>query len=354
MKLFHTSDIHLGSPLTSKLPAKKAAARRRELFSTLRRLSSAAAREGAVGIIISGDLFDSERITPSELDSLFSVIRGESEVAFFYLPGNHERDAVSASGLTADNLFIFGEDWTSFELGGVRIVGRSETAPNMFSTLPKSSAAYTVCALHGELKPSSDFGGVIGFSELRDSGIDYLALGHYHSYSEKSFGSGVAVYSGSPEGRGFDEIGAMGYSEITVGESGISHRFVPFAERRIYEVEVDISGALSTSDVEKRILSCITDIGSENIVRALFVGSRELMLKCDKDYLSGKLSERFYYFEIKDKSRLVTRAADYVYDRSLRGEFIRLTLSDDSLTDSEKEKIIHCGLSALSGEAFDI
>ena len=146
----------------------------------------------------------------------------------------------------------------------------------------------------------------------------------------------------------------MGYSELTVDDSGVYHRFVAFAKRRIYEIPVDISGALSTTEIEARIKKEVEGIGEENLVRALFVGARELMLKCDKDYLSERFSDRFYYFEIKDKSRLVTRAEDYMYDKSLRGEFIRLTLSDATLSDSEKEKIIHCGLSALSGEAFDI
>ena len=47
-----------------------------------------------------------------------------------------------------------------------------------------------------------------------------------------------------------------------------------------------------------------------------------------------------YYFEIKDSSKLMTRAEDYKYDKSLKGEFIRLCLDDDSLSDEEKEKML--------------
>ena len=77
------------------------------------------------------------------------------------------------------------------------------------------------------------------------------------------------------------------------------------------------------------------------------------MSTLDKKLLEERFSERFYYFEIKDSSKLLTRAEDYMYDKSLRGEFIRLVLGDDSLDENEKEKIIHCALSALAGEAFD-
>ena len=73
----------------------------------------------------------------------------------------------------------------------------------------------------------------------------------------------------------------------------------------------------------------------------------------DKAFIENKISKSFYYFEIKDSSKLLTRSDDYKYDRSLRGEFIRLVLEDDSIAEEEKEKIIHCALSALAGEAFD-
>ena len=355
MKLLHTSDIHLASPLTSKLPSSKVTSRRRELFSSFLRLTERAKMTGASGIIIAGDLFDSERIRKSELDSLFSVILSSPEISFFYLAGNHEKDAVTRSGLKADNLFIFGEGWTSFSFGDVIIHGRTETSADMFDTIPTDKSRFNIAVLHGELKQRSAEGGVIGLGDAAGRGIDYLALGHYHTYSERAIDKrGVAVYSGSPEGRGFDELGDMGYSEITVSGGEVTHRFVSLAKRKIHEIPVDITGAMTTPDIERRIAAAVSEIPTDDLVRSLFVGVRELELRCDKEYLKERFSNRFYYFEIKDKSGLTVRAEDYRYDKSLRGEFIRMVLSDESLSDSEREKIIHCGLSALSGEAFDI
>ena len=57
--------------------------------------------------------------------------------------------------------------------------------------------------LHGELRDKSAQGGVIGLTEAANKNIDYMALGHYHTYSEAQIDKrGVAVYSGTPEGRG--------------------------------------------------------------------------------------------------------------------------------------------------------
>jgi hypothetical protein len=69
-------------------------------------------------------------------------------------------------------------------------------------------------------------------------------------------------------------------------------------------------------------------------------------------YAEKRLSEKFYYFEIKDSSRLSISAEDYVTDKSLKGEFIRLVLLDESLSDKEKDDIISTGISALMGESI--
>ena len=63
--------------------------------------------------------------------------------------------------------------------------------------------------------------------------------------------------------------------------------------------------------------------------------------------------DRFYYFEIKDATRVRISADDFKNDRSLKGEFIRSVIADESLTDEMKEKVISTGLRALLGESID-
>lgn len=355
MKIIHTSDIHLASKLTTRLPSSKVASRRRELTQNFLRMCSEGMKGGVSAIIIAGDLFDSEKITRRELDSLLAIIERAENITFLYLPGNHERDVLVTSGeQIPKNLLFFGKDWTYYKLGNVTVAGRSETAADMFDSLKLSPYDKNIVVLHGELRDKSAENGIIGLSDSADRNIDYMALGHYHSYGQHVIDKrGVAVYSGTPEGRGFDETGDMGFSLISCDEGGLRHKFVPFAKRRLYIVDVDITGALRTTDVERRINEATVNIHSDHLIRVNFTGERELELRCDKAFLTDRFSEKFYYFEIKDSSKLLTRAEDYIFDKSLKGEFIRICLADETLTDEQKEKIIHCGLSALSGEAFD-
>ena len=355
MKIVHTSDIHLASPLTTRLPSSKIASRRRELKANFLRMCNEGMKLGASAMIIAGDLFDSDRITRKELDSVLSIITRAENMAFFYLPGNHERNVLLESGETLPkNLMIFGTEWTYFRFGNITVAGRSSIEEDMFDKLRLNEGDRNIVVLHGELRDRCKPDEIIGIQDAAGKGIDYMALGHYHTYGAHRIDKrGVAVYSGAPEGRGFDEVGSLGFSLVNVSTDGVSHKFIPFASRELVIRDVDISSALRTHEIEARISDTVADIPSTSLVRICFTGKRELELRCDKPLLCEKFGQKFYYFEIKDNSRLFTRAEDYRYDKSLRGEFIRLCLEDSTLSDEEKERIIHCGLSALAGEAFD-
>ena len=70
MKIIHTSDIHIASPLTTRLSASKARERSREILATFRAMTEVARDEGFDAFIISGDLFDNERVGVRMLDTV--------------------------------------------------------------------------------------------------------------------------------------------------------------------------------------------------------------------------------------------------------------------------------------------
>ena len=352
MKIIHTSDIHLFSPLTSKLPPELARQRRRELLSSFSRLCTHAKETGVSAMIIAGDLFDSENVSRRNIETVISIFEKSAKITFFYLPGNHEKTALLESGAALPaNLKIFGEGWTYFNIGDVTVAGRSGGGKEIFDTLLLREDGINVAVLHGELRDRCSDGGVIGAKDAAGKNIDYLALGHYHKYSEAPLDRrGVAVYSGTPEGRGFDETGILGYSLIDVEGEEITHRFVPFAKRLLIERSIDIGGAVGQSDVKRLIAKGIADVDGTSLLRAVLTGGRDISLKYDTEWLREQFADRFFYFEIKDKTRISCRAEDFTYDKSLRGEFIRLALSDGSLSDGERSAVIEIGLSALAGE----
>ena len=86
-----------------------------------------------------------------------------------------------------------------------------------------------------------------------------------------------------------------------------------------------------------------------DIVRIILTGEVDIAAERDIPYIKSAFAEAFYYFEIKDKTKPHVEPHDYKYDESLRGEFVRTVLSDDSLSDEEKAEIIKCGINVLTG-----
>ncbi len=349
MRIIHTSDLHIDSPLTSNLAEPRASERRRELIFNFERLIKKAREIDARIIMIAGDLFDSERIAKRAKDTVLAAIERAADIAFLYLPGNHERYALLDEALPS-NLHVFGKEWTYFETDSILFAGRSECAPLMFDSYTPSRSKINIVILHGEEAAHSECDGKISFDEIKGKNINYLALGHYHSYSKRTVDGCSIVYSGTPEGRGFDETGEKGFSLIECTDGTLRDGFVKFAQRRLHDLRADISAAHSTADVERIAEAALADIPSHDLVRLTLVGKYVDILTKNTDGLAARLKDAFYYFEIRDESHAAINAESYKYDKSLKGEFIRLVLADGTLGDDEKEKIIVTGLYALDGD----
>ena len=352
MRILHTSDLHLNSPLNARLSMLKADERKRELISSFRGMLTDAENSGCSAVIIAGDLFDDERVGIRILSTVMDIIEAHRNLFFFYLPGNHEGKRLLSSGVAIpENLKLFGEEWTAFELDGVRIVGRTEISENMFDSLTLDKEKVNIAVLHGTLADKSAVPDKIGLKDIEKTNVNYLALGHYHSYGATAVSdTQIAVYSGTPEGRGFDEAGDKGYVLIDVEKGRITHTFVKHAKRGIRIVEVDVSDVCREIDIENKIAYAIAHISENDLVRVVLKGERAPQIKIDADALTERFFSRYYYLEIKDESRIAISGEDYLYDKSLKGEFIRLVLGDESLSETEKRDIIECGIRALAGE----
>ncbi len=352
MKIIHTSDIHIDSPMTARLSRTEATERKREIFASFRRMIDIARSGNYDAVIIAGDLFDNECVSVRTLDAVIGAVEAASELTFLYLPGNHEKQRLIASGLKIPtNLKIFGADWTYFKLGNVTFAGRESFSENMFDELRLNEDDINIVVLHGELSRHTDSVSKIGTSEIEKLPIDYLALGHYHTYSKTQIGNRcTAVYSGTPEGRGFDEAGEKGFCDINISEFGIRAKFVCSAARLLHIVDVDITGIEREIEIENRVSEALKEIKRGDLVRVVLTGEHSPESKRNIDALAERFSSFYYYFEAKDASRLKISSDEYKNDKSLKGEFIRLVMSKDDLSDEDKADIIECGIRALAGE----
>lgn len=356
MKFIHCADLHLDSKMEA-LSSEKSKYRREECVRTFERLCSYATENGVCAVIIAGDMFDTGRVSAKVRDRVISAIKQNSTVDFLYLSGNHDEDNfISQLEDVPDNLKIFSDEWTEFSYGDVLISGVRFTNTNkstIYDTLSLPLCKFNIVVLHGQVAgyKSNESAEVISIPRLKDKNIDYLALGHIHSYSTSEIDQrGKFAYSGCLEGRGFDETGEKGFVLINVNDKKADYNFIKFASRSLIEHEFDVSNFATYIDAREELLSEITEkYDSSCMLKLVLNGEITPEFNLDEKGLVYLLNEKFFFAKVKDKTRLKINIEDYAHDKSIRGEFVRAVF-DSEISDDEKNKILACGLAVLRGD----
>lgn len=345
MKIIHCADIHLGSQMAN-FPKTKRERREREIRETFRGIADYARQNNIKIILLAGDIFD--RDTPYEEDkrTFYKIVESFPEINFYYLRGNH--DGGASYTCEYENLKTFKGEWTSYSLGeNVVLYGLEINKSNigtMYATLQARKDDINLVMLHGNVGSGE---GNINIRNFKDKNIDYLALGHYHSFKTGEIDErGIYAYSGCIEGRGFDELGEKGFAVYDTDIKKVE--FVPFAKRIIKKYEISVTGAQSYSDIKEIILSRVP-AGSDNMVRVELSGEVEFVDSRLESEMESDLQDRYYAISIKDNTVKRKDFSDLAQKNNLKGEFVRLVLSEDIDADT-KQRILDKGVNALSGE----
>ena len=347
MKLIHCADIHLGSKMEAKLPREKAEERRGEVRATFHRMVEFAKREQVRAILLSGDVFDSDRPLKRDKQFFYDVVKGNPDIDFLYLRGNHDgEESYMEDGLA--NLKTFTNEWTGYAYEDVYVCGLElcqENVLSLYSTLQLNGRNKNIVMLHGQIAPLE---GVdkINPAKLADKNIDYLALGHIHSYEEKKLDDrGRYAYSGCLEGRGFDEMGEKGFVVLEINDV-ISSQFVPFAKRKIEECFVDVSNVENGYDAYRKVKTTVNFLPN-NLYRINLLGDIAFDHETLAEDVEKLLANECYFISVKDKTQQRIDASEYEGDASLKGEFVRLVLSKPDWSEERKRQVIALGLKAL-------
>ncbi len=356
MKLIHCADLHLDSRMESGLPQEKARERRLELLRTFTRMVEMAEREGVEAILICGDLFDARTVSSRARNCVLDAVLEHPGIIFYYLQGNHDQNSFLA-GLRElpENLKTFGHDWTTYEQGDTHITGAEITEKDtegLMERLCLDAGQTNLVMLHGTAIEygAKDADYCFSLKPLRGKGIDYLALGHLHSYrAERLDERGIWCYSGCLEGRGFDECGEKGYTLLESGQGKVSQRFIPFAQRKLHKIPVDISGLRTQEEIQHAVEESLMGVPKEDLVEVVLQGEVPPEAEKDARWLQKWLEDACYFLKVKDETRASIHPEDYRYDISLKGEFVRLVLSSD-MPEEEKNQVLRLGIRALAGE----
>ena len=371
MKIIHCADLHLDSSLSGNLPEDMRRDRREELFESLVRLVDYANKEDIRHIIIAGDLFDRAEVRNDIKKRVYELFRSNGKITFYYLRGNHD-GTIASDSEALDNLREFAEDWTYYSLDGCEVGGSTDSftakkrvriagielgymsASEASKRLSLDEKDVNILVLHGQVAEYDGGGDIIPLSSFRNRFIDYMALGHLHTYSMGDLDArGRYCYSGCLEGRGFDECGRCSAVLLDVDETSgqIDTSRIELAKRRIFTCEVDLSRL--EWDIELAITTELEKLGvrSQDMVKIILKGEVADELEINTSYIERAYGEVYYYVKAVDQtSRKRDDELTSGIEASLRGEFIRLVEAEESLDTASRKRIIRIGLSALSGE----
>ena len=313
-------------------------------------------------MLLVGDLFDTARVTLSTRRYVGSLIAQHPEILFAYVCGNHDRDVPPIfpdDQIPQNWVDLSGDGWTSVPLPceemHITLSATSGFDGAIYESVPAVGGVHIVM-LHGQITQSATVGcDIVSLPRLAGKGIDYLALGHEHSYRAESLDArGVWCYSGCPEGRGFDECGEKGVVLLDVSsETGVQHRFLPIARRTLHHVTISVVPEDDAQTVQAGIQAATASIPERDMVLVELNGQRLPESELGTERLALWLNERFFAARLHDRTALALRVEDYMYDASLKGEFIR-TVMVSKLPAAERDRVILCGLRALRGEEAEL
>lgn len=358
-KIVHAADFHLDSAFGG-LPVDKARERRRESRDLIDRLGGLVREENAEILLLSGDLFDGERVFPETLERLREVLEG-LPCSVFIAPGNHDpftpvspyalqqwpgnvhifrREEIEAVVLPDLECVVYGAAFTS----------RTRTDQVLAGFRAQKDSRTRILCLHGEVGgPGSGYGPILR-EQLGSCGVHYAALGHIHQYSGiQKDGGTYWAYPGCPEGRGFDELGDKGVLAGTVDRSGTDLRFVPLCRRRYRILEADVTD----SSPKEALESVVPESAGEDICRIIFTGASDER-GVDLAALESLYRDRFYSLELRDKTRPAQSLWAKAGEDTLRGLFLQemKVRYDAAPSEEAREEIalaVRFGLAALDG-----
>ena len=322
------ADVHLGARHDDLGPA--AAAQRERQFAAFQRAIDLAISERVDTVLICGDLFDSNAQPRRSVERAGAELAKlvERHIPVVIIPGTHDCYDPSSIYRVFDLPTLAGADSSS---NAVTVLTDSRTTvdfPHLDLTVhgfvfptkraPASPLAgfnartgeknlnWQVGMIHGSMPIPGKFDQdevLFTEAEVAASGLDYLALGHWHSVRQGKAGQTTWAYAGAPEPVALDQDGA-GQVLIVDLERRDSRVSVAIQARQVgrtkfEKLEIDAAKVGSQADLEKTLRQK-ADADTVLDVRLLGVRADDLDLNIDE--LERQLQGAFLRLRIRDSS----------------------------------------------------
>lgn len=335
--LLHLADLHLGRPF--RMLGQRGSEQRRALMAALERAVGLAVAEQVDFVLIAGDLFDSPKPSDSTVQFVTAQLRRleDAGIRIAIAAGNHDvaRDgyiAAAAQLRTAvPSAILFGQSIESklFPELDLTLIGRSAVTEGSASPLsgwPKSRATrFAVGLTHGSVfRPGVvETAQAIHPQEIRDLGLDYLALGDWHSAAEILPPPTAAWYPGAPEWLAFDQDRTGHVLLVDIPAPQAARIREQHVGRRRYERR-EINAAELDDLVLRRVIEDAAD--PELIFEIVLTGLVPLQRAIGTDALERELGERFFRLRVHNRTHLWLDdgALENLSEQTVLGRFVSL------------------------------
>jgi DNA repair exonuclease SbcCD nuclease subunit len=354
LRIIHTADVHLGARHDDL--GEQAAAQRERQFAAFKAAVDLAVAEKVDLFLIAGDLFDSnvqprrsvERVA-AELKRLVDV-----RIRTVVIPGTHDCYdrasvyraydlAAMAGSVEGDGMVtVLAPDRPSVHLPALdaSVHGRvfaTKRAPHSPLRDPvrggpapatgSPEGTWQIGLVHGSVAIPGKTDGdevVVTTAEIAASGLDYLALGHWHSAQSAKAGPVTYAYAGAPEAVALDQDRAGKVLLVELDERAGS-RVVTVEERivgrtRFEKVDLDAS----TVAGQPALIELLAARGDPDLVLdARLVGVRRDDLDLDVLEIEAALAPSFLKVRVRDASVPALTDGPLPSPDTIAGAFIR-------------------------------
>lgn len=340
IRCLHTADLHLDARFPSL--GDRDELRRADLLKTFERIVTLAIKNEVKLFLLSGDLFDIPQPSATTVARVQAELKRlvDRKIVPVLIPGTHDALASRNSVYRHANfpgLLLTEPEITAparLEIDGTPVwlygfapvAGATESFPAGMRR--NGEAGIHIGLLHASRKGSPEWNYrpkdlPFDLDQLQAMNLDYIALGHYHSWEvlHDREGRVVACYPGSPEGKRFGENGPR-YCALVEVAAGGGTVVKPLAvqSRTLEERELDLSGHGTVEGVVETILRLADE---DLLLRLRLTGTVECPLNIS--VLLEHCRDRFFHLELIDRTRFFD--SDYArrieHEETVRGLFVR-------------------------------
>ena len=265
VRFLHTADWQIGMKLTGFGAMGERI--RGERLSAAERALQIAQENRTDFILITGDLFEDNSVDRALIQKVVDILK-RAHCPVFIIPGNHDPLVPGSvwedrSWQAAENVVVFREN-APYPLAGAVLypcpLGEKQSAKDPTAWIRAGNEERIAIGLaHGSVEgaPIGEWDHPIPRNAAVRSGLDYLALGHWHSFAVFGAGQGAGrmAYSGTHETTSFGERDSGNVLLVEIDGPGATPSVTPIRTGGLSWVSIDerIEGAEDLRNVRSRI-----------------------------------------------------------------------------------------------------